>query len=45
LGCCARDGCRTVFVDTSRNGRRRFCSVTCANRVNVAAHRARAAAR
>ncbi|MFW5418008.1 CGNR zinc finger domain-containing protein [Nocardiopsis sp. CNT-189] len=45
LGRCARDGCRVVFVDTSRNGRRRFCSVACANRVNVAAHRARAAAR
>ncbi|PSK96474.1 CGNR zinc finger protein [Murinocardiopsis flavida] len=43
LGCCARDGCPTVFIDTSRNGRRRFCSVTCANRVNVAAHRARSA--
>ncbi|MET7403890.1 CGNR zinc finger domain-containing protein [Dactylosporangium sp. NPDC005572] len=41
LGRCARDGCATVFVDTSRNGRRRFCSLTCANRVNVAAHRAR----
>ena len=31
-----------VLVDTSRNGRRRFCSLACANRVNVAAHRARA---
>ncbi|GAB3476498.1 CGNR zinc finger domain-containing protein [Nocardiopsis coralliicola] len=45
LGCCARAGCTAVFVDTSRNGRRRFCSVACANRVNVAAHRARAARR
>jgi predicted RNA-binding Zn ribbon-like protein len=42
LGKCDRDGCATVFVDTSRNGRRRFCSLACANRVNVAAHRARA---
>lgn len=41
LGRCERQGCATVFVDTSRNGRRRFCSLTCANRVNVAAHRAR----
>ncbi|GLU46229.1 CGNR zinc finger domain-containing protein [Nocardiopsis ansamitocini] len=41
LGCCVREGCELVFVDTSRNGRRRFCSVSCANRVNVAAHRAR----
>ncbi|MEY9213191.1 CGNR zinc finger domain-containing protein [Thermobifida halotolerans] len=45
LGRCARAGCALVFVDTSRNGRRRFCSVTCANRVNVAAHRARSRAR
>jgi predicted RNA-binding Zn ribbon-like protein len=42
LGRCQRDGCATVYVDTSRNGRRRFCSLACANRVNVAAHRARA---
>jgi predicted RNA-binding Zn ribbon-like protein len=42
LGRCAREGCSTVYVDTSRNGRRRFCSLACANRVNVAAHRARA---
>ena len=41
LGRCAREGCATVYVDTSRNGRRRFCSLACANRVNVAAHRAR----
>jgi predicted RNA-binding Zn ribbon-like protein len=41
LGRCGRDGCATVYVDTSRNGRRRFCSLACANRVNVAAHRAR----
>ncbi|RCV48172.1 CGNR zinc finger domain-containing protein [Marinitenerispora sediminis] len=42
LGRCARPGCGEVFVDTSRNGRRRFCTLTCANRVNVAAHRSRA---
>jgi predicted RNA-binding Zn ribbon-like protein len=42
LGRCDREGCATVYVDTSRNGRRRFCSLACANRVNVAAHRARA---
>lgn len=42
LGRCGRDGCTVVYVDTSRNGRRRFCSLACANRVNVAAHRARA---
>jgi hypothetical protein len=43
LGRCGREGCDTVYIDTSRNGRRRFCSVTCANRVNVAAHRSRSA--
>jgi len=41
LGACSRDGCRTVFIDTSRNGRRHFCSVRCANQVNVANHRLR----
>jgi predicted RNA-binding Zn ribbon-like protein len=41
LGRCDREGCGVVYVDTSRNGRRRFCSLACANRVNVAAHRAR----
>ncbi|MDQ0381693.1 CGNR zinc finger domain-containing protein [Amycolatopsis thermophila] len=42
LGTCGRDGCDVVFVDTSRNGRRRFCSTRCATRVHVAEHRARA---
>jgi hypothetical protein len=41
LGRCARPGCRTVYVDTSRNGRRRFCTTRCANRVHVADHRTR----
>jgi predicted RNA-binding Zn ribbon-like protein len=41
LGRCQRDDCPVVFVDTSRNGRRRFCSVRCANAVNVSRHRAR----
>ncbi|MGW4801155.1 CGNR zinc finger domain-containing protein [Nonomuraea sp. NPDC004297] len=45
LGRCDREGCAAVYVDTSRNGRRRFCSLACANRVNVAAHRARRLAR
>lgn len=43
LGACDRDGCDTVYVDTSRNGRRRFCSPRCANRWHVARSRARAA--
>ncbi|KAA9166317.1 CGNR zinc finger domain-containing protein [Amycolatopsis acidicola] len=41
IGVCAREGCGQVFVDTSRNGRRRFCSTRCATRVHVAGHRAR----
>ncbi|KAA8887214.1 CGNR zinc finger domain-containing protein [Nocardia colli] len=43
IGRCARDGCDDVFVDTSRNGRRRFCSARCSNRVHVAEHRSRRA--
>ncbi|AOS63384.1 putative DUF1470 family protein/CGNR zinc finger [Actinoalloteichus hymeniacidonis] len=41
LGSCARAGCRIVYVDTSRNGRRRYCTTRCANRVHVADHRSR----
>jgi predicted RNA-binding Zn ribbon-like protein len=41
LGSCQRDGCGVAFIDTSRNGGRKFCSVRCANQVNVALHRAR----
>jgi predicted RNA-binding Zn ribbon-like protein len=40
-GVCAADGCDRVYADTSRSGRRRFCSDPCANRTNVAAFRAR----
>lgn len=43
-GSCADPGCGRVFVDTSRNGSRRFCSTTCQNRVKTAAHRRRRAA-
>jgi predicted RNA-binding Zn ribbon-like protein len=45
LRACERPGCGVAFIDTSRNGRRRFCSVRCANQVNVAAHRRRERAR
>ena len=45
LGRCQREGCATAFVDTSRNGTRRFCSVRCANQVNVSNHRVRRRAR
>lgn len=41
LGACAREDCEIVYVDTSRNGRRRFCSTRCATRVHVADHRSR----
>ena len=42
LRICANDGCRWVFDDTSRTGRRRWCSMaSCGNRAKAARHRAR----
>ena len=42
LRICANDGCRWVFHDTSRTGRRRWCSMaSCGNRAKAARHRAR----
>lgn len=41
LGVCADAKCERVFVDTSANRSRRYCSERCATRANVAAHRAR----
>jgi predicted RNA-binding Zn ribbon-like protein len=42
LRICANDGCRWVFEDTSRAGRRRWCSMaSCGNRAKAARHRAR----
>jgi predicted RNA-binding Zn ribbon-like protein len=41
LRTCVADDCDDVHVDLSKNRSRRFCSVTCANRVNVAAYRQR----
>jgi len=41
LGLCAAEDCQDVFVDTSRNSSRRFCSETCASRAGVAAYRSR----
>ena len=39
---CANDGCLWVFEDTSRTGRRRWCSMaSCGNRAKAARHRAR----
>jgi predicted RNA-binding Zn ribbon-like protein len=44
LRVCAAQNCDSVHVDLSKNRSRRFCSTTCANRVNVAAYRSRQAA-
>ena len=39
---CANDGCRWVFEDTSRAGRRRWCDMaTCGNRAKVRRFRSR----
>jgi predicted RNA-binding Zn ribbon-like protein len=45
LRVCAADNCADVHVDLSKNRSRRFCSVACANRTNVAAYRIRQASR
>ncbi|MEU8265412.1 CGNR zinc finger domain-containing protein [Micromonospora sp. NPDC048999] len=44
LGVCARQTCVTVFVDTSRNGRRGYCCARCGNHDAVHRHRTRQAA-
>ncbi len=41
LGVCSADRCDNVFVDTSPNQSRRYCSDRCSSRANVAAYRAR----
>lgn len=41
FGVCADDRCGNVYLDTSSNCCRRFCSERCATRSHVAAHRAR----
>jgi predicted RNA-binding Zn ribbon-like protein len=41
LGICSAPSCDRVFVDTSRNGTKRFCTTACQNRVKAAAFRAR----
>ena len=40
LGVCTAPRCDRVYVDTSRNATRRFCSTACQNRVKAAAFRA-----
>ncbi|HEV7948458.1 MAG TPA: CGNR zinc finger domain-containing protein, partial [Glaciihabitans sp.] len=44
LRSCAAGDCSGVFLDLSRNGSKRFCSVRCGNRMNMIAFRERAAA-
>ncbi|HEX5205589.1 CGNR zinc finger domain-containing protein [Paractinoplanes rhizophilus] len=41
LSTCADETCAGVVLDLTRNRSRRFCSTACANRVAVAAYRAR----
>ena len=41
LSTCGADDCDDVLVDLTKNRSRRYCSTSCANRVNVAAFRAR----
>lgn len=41
LGSCAGKECRLVFVDTSRGGRRAYCSARCGNRDAVQRYRDR----
>lgn len=43
LGVCSAPACDRVYVDTSRNGTRRFCSTACQNRVKAAQFRQRQA--
>jgi predicted RNA-binding Zn ribbon-like protein len=45
LGVCDASPCTNVFVDTSPNQSRRYCSDRCSSRANVAAYRARQKAR
>jgi predicted RNA-binding Zn ribbon-like protein len=44
LGRCAEASCDRIYVDSSKNGRQRYCSPTCGNRAAVRRHRARTAA-
>jgi hypothetical protein len=39
LGVCTAPHCDRVYLDTSRNGSKRFCSTACQNRVKAAAFR------
>ncbi|WUG94931.1 CGNR zinc finger domain-containing protein [Streptomyces violaceus] len=41
LGRCMRSECGRAYVDTSRNGRRRYCTARCGNTEAVMRHRSR----
>ncbi|WP_175393031.1 CGNR zinc finger domain-containing protein [Leisingera sp. JC1] len=41
FGVCDAHHCNRVYFDTSRNGKRRYCSMQCQNRAKVAAFRQR----
>jgi predicted RNA-binding Zn ribbon-like protein len=43
LGLCSASRCDRVFVDTSKNATRRYCSASCQNRTKMAAFRVRKA--
>jgi predicted RNA-binding Zn ribbon-like protein len=43
LRVCDADDCDGLFIDLSRNGSKRFCSVRCGNRMNMIAFRSRQA--
>jgi predicted RNA-binding Zn ribbon-like protein len=43
LRVCAADDCTGLFLDLSRNGSKRYCSVRCGNRMNMIAFRERQA--
>ena len=39
IGTCARPACVRAFIDNSKAGRQRYCSVRCGNTDAVARHR------
>lgn len=41
LKMCDAEGCEHIFADLSRNRSRRYCSVSCSNRMAAAAYRTR----
>ena len=41
LGTCSAKRCDRVFVDTTKNATRRYCSTACQNRAKIAAFRSR----